>query len=1561
MKYHTTISTIVTSVLVLLVFASCALFCVFSLGIGSPGMIAVSQIGRLLPEDSPLSFSFSSVDRNMSRLIRINDLSVSWEGMEVATADALTLYQNPWQVIVGVVTGKGSADIDVEGLAIDIDPLIADGEGGGGPTMSLDDVNNLLRGLESYTYLVEDYFFYNWAFSLNISDFDLRLGPELSFSGLRMNLSLKPGLELDSFVFNAPLISVDLVDGGLEGEDMSLTFSKDTSGYSARASLAEVSLDFRGLAFSGASPALRLDFADFESLDIRNLPLTLSAGVCSGSYGGWAFGADAISASAREGGMDIAAITAEATGPDFQAEIPRLDAGLGISEDGEGLLVTLLAPGGAAVSGFGGLSLSTGILSAEAEFGSSMTFRLGAPQANFGGLSEVTGASLDSLSVTSLSVSGQSNMDDLFAEGSFDLSAASAVDFLDSSEAGVSFSLIFSGGSLEDITIDLPRLDFGATGGDPLSASVRYTAASGLSGSVSWGDMLSLSAASGEQNRVTLEISSMPLEILSPLISQYVPQLSSYMDSSTSLHGSAELGYDLADGFTGQVNGSIALSGIRFNESSFGAAALIDVSFGPDGLTIPSLTLTTEWVRLSYSGSLSFDTNLPQGNLGLDMTSSGERILNIDFILDSEDEYHVDATIPRFSSSYLRGSVNWARDGVIYSAGELRSGSTDYPFDLTIDINNARADLISSGVVASVDFSDIIDITLSFADFALPFTNTASSMPTTIDGGFRYTFDVAGQSLAGSAEGFAVRDIAGLPSSPDIVFDLRLANDVVEFGRISFEDSFEPYTGSAVYTFGERSFAMTLGNSSERMNLSLLLRPGDYSGILTLRDISLDRFGVSGTKVNTTLVGRGSDASDFSFSGAVNISGGDFTLLADAIFDNEGFKAENVVYTSGGMTLTGESFGVDFAAGAASGDVLFAYDRVNSDRTYPIRAQLYFDLSFATGDGIVDTAVALWQSGGQGFSVSLRIDYFDLDSGVIRLEDRTVSLVHAGDELAISGDLLNGTIRLDDLTLDLRIEENPVTYGTISGRYTPTDFDITLTDVMFNLGAINWLFPLPLVNFDNEAWVGGDFIAFGNTDDYHLYGQASSDGFDMRVWYVEDSVLRIGDVQATVVDNHARTTLTPVVVIDPDGGLHEASAVAQAWLGDTMDEKLYQVDCYIRPGEDIRVRVPIKSANVELSGDVSGHFVIGGTSDKVELGGELDISGGLLSVGMAPLPDWWLRDRKGRMMYRNDFEITLSGNNQFVLPLGPNPILSAWFDEGCNFSILIDRETGEKDVGGSLSFRSGEIYYFQKNFFITEGSLFFPERSTGGGLLSPEINLRARLRDYTSDGQRVDIYLVLNNATLSGVAGALGAGAAGGATGEVGTTFSPFFESSPQLPLEEIMSILGSSIIPSTQTAAGNLGQVAGLLSSGLDIMNRVGIINTTGEGGVVDVVRDSLGIDIFSMRTSIIENFLLDTLFRTGNDNYSPLATYLNNTSIYIGKYLGDNFYFQAMFYLEAVDEATNTSGFLANDLSLDFELSLEWENPLGAVTFFTTPTYISPYNFFDNFGISFTKTIDY
>ncbi|HRV24271.1 MAG TPA: translocation/assembly module TamB domain-containing protein, partial [Sphaerochaeta sp.] len=288
-----------------------------------------------------------------------------------------------------------------------------------------------------------------------------------------------------------------------------------------------------------------------------------------------------------------------------------------------------------------------------------------------------------------------------------------------------------------------------------------------------------------------------------------------------------------------------------------------------------------------------------------------------------------------------------------------------------------------------------------------------------------------------------------------------------------------------------------------------------------------------------------------------------------------------------------------------------------------------------------------------------------------------------------------------------------------------------------------------------------------------------------------------------------------------------------------------------------------------------------------------------------------------------------------------NPIIKATISEGEKLSFTYDHLTDEITMDGSLALRSGEIYYFQKDFFITEGALTVHTESFGGlPSVQPTINLRAKLTDYDSSGNRVDIFLILREASF--------------------TALNPQFESIPAKATNEIFEILGQSILPSGAYGQFNLYSAAHLAAAATNVAERLGYINVFQTSALTETIRVSLGLDMFSLRSNILQNILLDTLpGATPGTTFSPLARYLNNTVIFMGKYIGTEFFLQALLHLSATEPNKIRNPFLAPDLSLNLELSIEWHNPLLTFSLFTQPNELSFIDILDTMGVSVTKRI--
>ena len=131
----------------------------------------------------------------------IDGISISSQGDELISIDKVTIYRNPFQLIRAFMTGEGRLSVDITGVEVNLEGP-SDTEGGDGQPMTLEEVNGLIRSIESYDDILKDMAFYGLEYSINIEmafygleysinieDFTLNLA-ELSFTDLRMNLRI---------------------------------------------------------------------------------------------------------------------------------------------------------------------------------------------------------------------------------------------------------------------------------------------------------------------------------------------------------------------------------------------------------------------------------------------------------------------------------------------------------------------------------------------------------------------------------------------------------------------------------------------------------------------------------------------------------------------------------------------------------------------------------------------------------------------------------------------------------------------------------------------------------------------------------------------------------------------------------------------------------------------------------------------------------------------------------------------------------------------------------------------------------------------------------------------------------------------------------------------------------------------------------------------------------------------------------------------------------------------------------------------------------------------------
>lgn len=1530
MKYHQTASTIIISIMILLVILAVSLFVIIDRNLDSPSQVLLERVEAGLSLPDGYSFSYGSVDRYMTSGLRINNITVSRDGRSLVTADGITIYQNPLQLISMLLFGTGRFEVDFINTHVYIPQDMtgsSGGSSGSGPAMDTDRIMAIIQGLEGHTDQVEDQLFYSYAYSINSVGLTVELEGIGELADMRFNLSIDENLSFRSFSFSAPAVDVSLSGSIFKAEDIRFIATRNDV-YRMRLSAELLSYESGENHFEVDGIASEIDFPSFASLDLRTTPVRLSFSSAEGSFGSSGFLIGPTSASTGDGQLLCSIQTLSGTFSGFSAATGRTDIMLSASRQ-----LSLKTYDNINVESESGRVASVAPFTIAASFpadSGSLTVNL--PELTLFSSSAAIDNYFSALSLTGFSVRMNEEEGRYSVVSGGRLSIASSIDVLNGVWTEFDVNAGFT--SAEDLTLTLSadRIDFPELE-DDMSAYLKIDNGN-MDLEVSFIDQFSLIMNNQDGVNVDMTLFGLELGPLSPVIAGISPVFERYISDDTVASGS--LSFNSNEGY-GSLYGSLALSDIRFNNMSFGIASRVDAVFNPEEIRVDSLTLTSDIVRASYTGLLDRQTFMPEGAFEVSMTDSGRQLLLIDFSLGQAQEYSFDATIPFFSNSYFRGSVNWGREGVIISNGSLKAGETEYPFDLTVDLSNMRVDVLSEGLIFSLDYEKTLDLLVSFDSFALP--HRSGEGATTLNGYVSGLFDFENQIITVEAPDFSISGIAFINPHPDVSFSLLYNQDGLVIEDILIDDGQSSMSGRAEYSPESSSLAMTIGGDTERINLSLMkIADGGYSGILELSELSLDGMGLEGMVLNSRLIGYGSSLLDFSFSGTLTAGSSADSDTApvfnsDVIIDSTSLSFQNIRYRKGDLELTSPEFDLDVKRGSIAGNLSLSLDRQNADRLYPVKGEAELSLDIGTYDTIVEFSMAVPSMISEGLEGSIYVPYFTIDGRSVLKDDR-IGVSVTGSRIGFEGGVLDGFYSFPDGEIDMSLALGTVAGLKASGYASASRLDLDLDDVYADLSVANFLYYFPIVYFEQGAYVNGDFYITGSLSDFHIYGNAYSRGFDLNVWWLDREYVRCGDLYISVVDNNFLSTNTPIMTIDRQTGeINNAYAVLEAQLSAANFLDYYSIDINVNGDNHVSLWIPLTSSNMQIRSLVSGHFNLYGTASRLDLSGDLTLDEGVFSIGLDELPYWW---DKSETTVSNNFYFTLRDNCSFVMPLGADPIITANFTENTRFSFSNDPVSRRISVGGDLGFRSGEIYYFEKNFYITEGAISFNESSTGS--LTPVISLRARLRDFDTAGNKVDIYLILNNTTLDNI--------------------SPTFTSSPQKDTNEIMLILGESILPTSAYGDFNLGQVTSILSSSIDVMSRMGIINTSSNSfNLSQVIRRSLGLDMMSMRTSLVRNLLIDTIFTRSSQDYTPMARYLNDTSIYLGKYLSSNLFLQGLIHLEAVKNSSVS--FLAPDLALDFEISLEWSTPLGEITFATTPAGFTLYDVFHSFALSYSKRI--
>ena len=351
------------------------------------------------------------------------------------------------------------------------------------------------------------------------------------------------------------------------------------------------------------------------------------------------------------------------------------------------------------------------------------------------------------------------------------------------------------------------------------------------------------------------------------------------------------------------------------------------------------------------------------------------------------------------------------------------------------------------------------------------------------------------------------------------------------------------------------------------------------------------------------------------------------------------------------------------------------------------------------------------------------------------------------------------------------------------------------------------------------------------------------------------------------------------------------------WSLDHFDMKLTTLEKQSLP-------VRVKSPALSLQGDTEANVMLTFEGKNLDLSGTIFAENLNISSDITELSN---KSNEGIGQGSNsennpldDFSLTAN----LSLKLGThsslnfNPLLRCVFVPYSSISCKIDTTSNLYQLDGSLQLKSGDVAYLNRNFYIRDGNIKFNPQD----IANPIVTIRAETREKDSNNQTVRIILGAENQYL--------------------LDFNPRFTSVPPKSENEIRMLLGQ-IVLADSASVGDL-----FISAGEYYLQSTVVRNLENK------LRNLLNFDIFSVRTNILQN-TINLSSKRKDTNIFTVGNFFDNSTVYIGKYIGSALYVDAMLNMSASDyfdvEYLSTGNLLFQpELGLELELpviNIRWD----------------------------------
>ncbi|MDR2659157.1 MAG: translocation/assembly module TamB [Spirochaetaceae bacterium] len=889
------------------------------------------------------------------------------------------------------------------------------------------------------------------------------------------------------------------------------------------------------------------------------------------------------------------------------------------------------------------------------------------------------------------------------------------------------------------------------------------------------------------------------------------------------------------------------------------------------------------WASLSISGTeggfeLS-ESHLVWNGGGVDISARGDFEDVNDMVFDSE--------LRTKNSSYTLQAAILDKNSIQVSSS----------FGLNLNVNRSPAGA----------FTGILFIESPRFPMGDGFAELSAEAEFRYDSPASWMFNIGRFKISGAKSMFS--------SGGDIEFAGRVDQDGAEFSRIYFDDGRGALYGSAFGSwegFFRHEEAVITGNidlrdasNSETLNAQLRWAEDSLFLWLELKDLQSGRF-VSGAGNMFITGGIGFFKTPENWSAAFDLSSlrGLFydipvTLSGRGSVDDTSFVLGETRLSYGGLFADIDFLNIDLGESKLNSRARLRGETL--DREF--NADIVISASFAE--------ITSW------FNAGSALRSFD---GVMEFKNTRFATFESVENFDLKFSRLGNIWNIEGGPEDMiRLHMNgegdffaafsypSPALGTISGFIKDGMIDAEVSNFYVDLSSLWRYTPL-----ENISIPGGFVIAalrvHGSLRDPEFFGTAVVNSLRLNV----PSLLteEIGPTPAFLTFSGNEIRLEPVNVwIGRGQGRLSGVMRISRWRPSSFDMALN-----VEQSEAIPLNMNI--AGFLLKGTVFGILNLNSDGQALNILGDIGSDNIEISPAAEEAPAGSGETARPNMPVQTNIRITAGRKVEFLWPNADIPILQAYASAGSSLRVESDSLSGHFSINGDIDIRGGEVFYFQRSFYIKNGSMSFNESEIQ---FDPRFSVVAETRDRTNN-EPVTISMIIENQPLR--------------------SFTPRFDSNPPLSQIEIFTLLGDKFAGATTEE--NAIQRA-FVSSTADVLAQFGVVRQFER-----TVRDFLHIDMFSLRTQALQNAILMNVFRDDDDsaaqsedqlqtrNATQIGNYFDNTTVFLGKYIGAGLFLQAMLSLRYDPYSTDMGG-----LIIEPDLSMEFKGPLFDIRWDLVPTH--------------------